>query len=212
MSVGVSPVGPQELLNSLPDGVVVTDARGSIIFASDQALEIFGFPREELLGQSVEILVPDSFRETHREYREAYVRNPEVRPMGAVELQAKRKDGSLFPVEISLAASHTPDGLRIISTIRDISQRKQMEEALHASEERYRRLIEEVKDYAIFMLDPEGRMMTWNEGARQMRGHRTEEILGRHVSVFFTPEDIKAGRSEEELREAAEKGRFETEG
>ncbi|HKT13340.1 MAG TPA: sigma 54-interacting transcriptional regulator [Terriglobia bacterium] len=212
MSVGVSPVGPQELLNSLPDGVVVTDARGSIIFASDQALEIFGFPREELLGQSVEILVPDSFRETHREYREAYVRNPKVRPMGALELQAKRKDGSLFPVEISLAGSHTPDGLRIISTIRDIGRRKQMEEALHASEERYRRLIEEVKDYAIFMLDPEGRMMTWNEGARQMRGHRTEEILGRHVSVFFTPEDIKAGRSEEELREAAEKGRFETEG
>lgn len=165
-----------------------------------------------MLGQSVEILVPDAYRETHREYREAYVRNPKVRPIGAMELQAKRKDSSLFTVEVSLGASHTPNGFRIISTIRDISQHKQMEEALHRSEERYRRLIEEVKDYAIFMLDPEGRVMTRNEGAWQTRGHRVEEILERHVSMFFMPEDIKAGRPEEELREAAEKGRFETEG
>ncbi|TAM83059.1 MAG: PAS domain S-box protein [Acidobacteria bacterium] len=212
MNVRASPVESQELLNSLPDGVVVTDAEGSITFVSDQALEIFGFPREELLGHSVEILVPDAFRETHRKYRETYLWNAKARPTDAMELQARRKDGSLFPVEMSLAAYRTPDGLRIITAIRDISRRKQMEEALHRSEERYRRLIEEVKDYAIFMLDPEGRVMTWNEGARQMRGHRVEEILGRHVSVFFTPEDIKVGRPEEELREAAEKGRFETEG
>ncbi|MGH9440621.1 MAG: PAS domain S-box protein, partial [Terriglobia bacterium] len=82
----------------------------------------------------------------------------------------------------------------------------------HRSEERYRLLVEGVKDYAIFMLDPDGRVVTWNEGARRMRGYRTEEILGQHVSIFFTPEDVKAGKPTQELKEAAERGRIETEG
>ena len=212
MTIEFSPVGSQELLNSLPDAIIVADAKGNIVFANDQARQIFGFQDEELLGQPVEILVPDTFRKKHGEYRKAYVQNPKARPMGAIELQAKRKDGSLFPVEISLAAFNTPDGLRIVSAIRDISHRKQIEDALQWTEKRYRLFIEEVRDYAIFMLDPEGRVMTWNKGARRMRGYSAEEILGRHVSVFFTPEDIKAGRPAEELKEAAEKGRIETEG
>ncbi|MGH9437055.1 MAG: sigma 54-interacting transcriptional regulator, partial [Terriglobia bacterium] len=212
MATELISVESRELLNCLPDAIVVVDSEGNIVSANKLAEQIFGYPHGELLGQPVEILLPEAFREKHVDYRKTYVRDPKSRPMGAMELQARRKDGSLFPVEVSLAAFQTLDGLRVISAIRDISRRKQIEEALQRSEERYRLLVEGVKDYAIFMLDPDGRVVTWNEGARRMRGYRTEEILGQHVSIFFTPEDVKAGRPTQELKEAAERGRTETEG
>lgn len=212
MTTELISVESRELLDCLPDAVVVVDSEGHIVSANGLAEQIFGYPQEELLGQPVEILVPEALREKHVEYRKVYVRNPKFRPMGAMELRARRKDGSLFPVEISLAAFQTPDGLRVISAIRDISRRKQVEEALRRSEERYRLLVEGVQDYAIFMLDPEGRVATWNEGAQRMRGYCAEEILGQHVSIFFTPEDAKVGRPTQELKEAVERGRIESEG
>ena len=212
MTVELTALNSQQLLNALPDAVVMVDSAGIIVFVNELAAQMLGYQLEELMGQPVEILVPETFREKHEGYRKAYVQNPKSRPMGAMEFQARRKDGSLFPVEISLAAFTTPDCLCVISAIRDISHRKQIEEALQRSEERYRLLTDNVKDYAIFMLDPEGRVMTWNEGARRMRGYRAEEIIGRDVSVFFTPEDNKAGQPAEEIKEAAEKGRIETEG
>ena len=212
MPIDLTAMESRQLLDSLPDAIVVADSEGTIVSANAQACVMFGYSCEELLGQPVEILVPEELRERHVHHRNAFLRNPSPRPMNAMELQARRKDGTLFPVEISLAPVSTPDGLRVISAIRDVGHRKEIEEALHRSEERYRLLTEEVKDYAIFMLDAEGRVMTWNEGARRMRGYRSEEIIGRDITVFFTPEDVKAGRPAEELREAAEKGRIETEG
>lgn len=202
----------QELFNCLPDAIIVVDSAGRIVSANVLAEQMFGYQPEELLGQCIEILVPEAFRERHVDRRKAYIQDPKTRPMGAMELQARRKDGTCFPVEISLSPFDSGDGLRVISAIRDITRRKQIEEGLRRSEERYRLLTEEVRDYAIFMLDPEGHVMTWNEGSRRMRGYHADEIIGRHVSIFFTPEEVKAGKPAEELREAAEKGRIETEG
>ncbi len=89
---------------------------------------------------------------------------------------------------------------------------RQAEEALRRSEERFRLLVEGVKDYAIFMLDPEGRVATWNEGARRIKGYRAEEILGEHFSVFYTDEDVERRYPDEELRVAAAEGSYEDEG
>ncbi len=89
---------------------------------------------------------------------------------------------------------------------------RQAEEALRRSEERFRLLVEGVKEYAIFMLDPEGRVATWNEGARRIKGYATEEILGEHFSVFYTDEDIERRYPDEELRVAAAEGSYEDEG
>jgi PAS domain S-box-containing protein len=85
-------------------------------------------------------------------------------------------------------------------------------EELHGSEESFRLLVEGVKDYAIFMLDPGGRISSWNVGARRMKGYRAGEVLGRHFSVFYSPEDIERGHPGEELRLARERGQFEEEG
>lgn len=85
------------------------------------------------------------------------------------------------------------------------------EDLLRQSEERYRLLVESVKDYAIYMLDPEGHIVTWNEGVQRIKGYAAEEILGRHFSVFYTPEDVAAGRPQRALEAAARDGRFEDE-
>src|ERR687885_2218926 len=86
------------------------------------------------------------------------------------------------------------------------------QQILRESEERFRLLVEGVKDYAIFMLDPEGYVSTWNEGARRIKGYEEEEIIGEHFSVFYTPEDVERSHPDEELRIAAAEGSYEEEG
>jgi PAS domain S-box-containing protein len=94
----------------------------------------------------------------------------------------------------------------------EIAERKQAEEALRASEERFRHMVEGVKDYAIYMVDLDGRIITWNTGAERMKGYSSEEILGRRLSLFYEPRDVESGKPELGLKEAAAIGRFEDEG
>ena len=93
-----------------------------------------------------------------------------------------------------------------------MTERKRAEEALRLSQERFRLLVEEVKDYAIFMLDPTGKILSWNEGARKIKGYTADEIIGQHFSIFYTSEDIDRGKPNEELTFAAAEGRWEEEG
>ncbi len=104
------------------------------------------------------------------------------------------------------------DGDLLARSIRYAIERERAEQKLRHSEERFRLLVEGVKDYAILMLDPEGRVASWNEGAERIQGYEAEEILGRHFSVFYTEEDVEEGLPEKELRIAATKGRLEEEG
>jgi formate hydrogenlyase transcriptional activator len=209
--------GVEELLEQFfersPDAIVITDGAGAVLRVNAELERSFGYARTELLGQPVELLIPERFRPSHPAKRQAYAEQPKRRPMGAgLELFARRKDGSEFPVDIMLSPVETPNGSFVLCAIRDISERKRTESALEQSEQRFRLFVDSVRDYAIFQLDPEGRVRTWNAAAERMKGYRTEEIVGHHFSCFYLPEDIASGKPETELQAASETGRCEDEG
>ncbi len=125
------------LLEAAPDAIVIINANGEIVLVNAQTEKLFGYARGEIVGQGVEILVPDRFRDRHADHRSGYRSDPRTRVMGAgLELFARRRDGSEFPVEISLSPLRSDDGTLVSSAIRDITTRKQAEAELRRSRER----------------------------------------------------------------------------
>jgi len=203
----------EKLFDFSPDAILVVDRDGRILEANPQVEQLFGYAGSELQGRSVEILVPERFQAGHPTHRNAYHNQPGMRPMGAgLELYGRRKDGTEFPVDIMLSPVEGDEGPVVLSVIRDITNRKQAEEALRQSEERFRLLVQGVKDYGIFMLDPQGRVSTWTAAAERLKGYRSDEIIGQHFSRFYSKEDIESGKPDAELKTAASKGWLEDEG
>src|SRR5262249_3433239 len=127
------------------DAVIAADIRGTMLLVNRQTEELFGYPRAELLGRPVEMLMPERYRAAHVKQRDGYFADPKTRPMGAsLDLWGRRKDGGEFPVEISLSPLRTSAALFVTATVRDISVRRQAEGRLQHSEARYRTLVEEI--------------------------------------------------------------------
>ncbi len=194
----------RSLLEAAPDAMIISSEDGRINLVNSQAVAMFGFEREELIGRSILTLVPEwtggsiaapgsSAASVHR------------------QLWGRRKRQVEFPIEISVSPLQTDDGLLLISALRDITERRKADRALLESEAKFRLLVENVVDYAIFMLDTDGYIVSWNAGAQRIHGYRTEEIIGKHLSRFYPPEDAQAGRPEDALKVAAAVGRCEDE-
>ena len=203
---------PWALAEFAPDATVIVDGAGRIAFVNSHAERMFGYAAGELIGQSIDVLVPEAQREAHARYRSEYAAAPRTREMGSgLVLEGRRKDGTTLPVEISLSPLSKPEGAFVVAAIRDITERRRIQQALRLSEERFRRLTSEVKDYAIFMLDPDGNVQTWNEGAHRIKGYAPNEIIGRHFSCFYLQEEIDRGKPAELLATALRQGRVEDE-
>ncbi len=166
-----------------------------------------GFSSQELLAKPyLEFIHPDDRPKTVTEAGRLQSREVTF----AFENRYRGKDGS-YRWFLWNAVS-VPEQRLIYAVARDITERKRVEEALRESEERARALIHGVRDYAIFMLDPAGNVASWNEGAKRIKGYEAQEILGRHFSCFYPPEDIQSGKPELELKVAVTDGRYEEEG
>src|SRR5438067_3368990 len=135
----------QAFLEAAPDAIVVVDDRGKIVIVNTQAEKMFGYSREDLVGQSIAILVPDRFREAHVHDRDSYAATPRTRPMGAGRaLTGLTRDGREFPVEISLSPLQTPQGSLVMSIVRDITDRRRAEELIEASLREKEALLREI--------------------------------------------------------------------
>ena len=336
------------IVEAAPNGIVVINREGRIALVNAQAERLFGYRRDELLGQPVETLLPERFRRNHPDYHKAFFAAPETRALGmGRDLHGQRKDGSEFPVEIGLSPIETAEGPMVLGAIVDTTERKRAVEALRASEELFRSafedtnvamvitgidnrivrvnaafvrlfgyapaellgmsmrdvthpdhlaesdaprqallagetsffqlekrylhkdgrvfwglanvslirdalgqplqylgqvqditerrheesrfrasveeaqrqseesfqlLVDSAQDYAIFMLDPEGRVATWNDGAKRLKGYEAAEILGRHFSCFYTEAEIATNKPEQDLVAARQLGQVEDEG
>ena len=208
-----SPAMLDSLFELSPDAIFVADAQGHILRANAQAETMFGYGHGELAGQPIENLVPERYRSSHPKHREEYSAHPRTRSMGGgLDLFGVRKDGSEFPVDIMLRPMEAAEGPMVLSFVRDVSFQRMAQESLRRTDQQLRSIVESVKDYAIFLLDPEGHIATWNPGAQRIKGYSADEIIGQHFSIFYPGDDAQRNKPQEQLRIAKTKGRFEAEG
>jgi formate hydrogenlyase transcriptional activator len=203
----------ENLFDISPDAIIVTNASGRICAANPSAAELFGYTQDEFADKSIEDLVPERFRRHHPSHRENYHAHPRARQMGAaLNLYGLRKDNSEFPVDIMLKPLHTPNGTAVLSIIRDVTEQREAQSLVRRQDLQLRSLLDGVSDYAIYLLDKDGFITTWNPGAERMKQYAADEIVGKHFARFFTQEDIERERPAELMKLAAQRGRVEHEG
>jgi len=179
------------VVESSPNGMLMVDKGGTILLVNRQIEQLFGYERAELIGQSVEMLVPQRMRSQHAGDRVEFFDHSELRAMGkGRDLYAVRKDGQEFPLEIGLNPIQTPNGMRVLASVFDISGRKWAEQAL----QKERDFIDAVLETAgalVVVLDREGRILRFNRACQATTGYSSEEVMGQHVwDLFIIPGEV----------------------
>lgn len=188
-------------IEAAPDAVVISDTEGTIVEANAQAERLYGYARGELIGSKVELLVPERFRAAHVMHREAFISEDSFRPMDVRgPLFGRRKDGSEFPVEVSLNPVPTGLGTRVVAAMRDLSERRRLEAAAHAADELMRQAVEIQKDaFAVF--DRHGSLVLHNGAFRALMPESLKGPLpGRSIAEIVEHTAAASSFESEEAR------------
>ncbi len=183
------------MVESSPDGMLLVDHDGRLILVNGQIERMFGFDRDDLIGENVDLLLPERLRDRHRDQRSRYQNAPERRAMGTdLNLWARRRDGSEFPVEISLSPVETGDGAGVVATVRDVTERNNAESEVHA----VLHTVNSARD-GVLMFDPDSLRFTYvNNGAVKQLGYSRQQLLK------MTPLDIEPEFTEQAFRRVLE--------
>ena len=201
------------LVDSVRDyAIFALDPDGNVLSWNAGAESLKGYSADEIIGRHFSVFYPpEKIAERFPDYELEVARRE-----GRFEDEGWRirKDGSRFWANVVITALRDATGTLVgfAKVTRDLTERFLTEEALRESEERFRLLVQGVKDYAIFMLDPTGHVVSWNEGAQRIKGYTAAEIIGRHFSTFYPAEDVASGKPKRELEIAVREGKYEEEG
>ncbi|MEO7430032.1 MAG: PAS domain S-box protein [Acidimicrobiales bacterium] len=188
---------------SLPDPMVIVDEAGTIVAVNGQALALLGYGPDELVGQPVELLVPDDRRERHEAHRTSYLATPSTRPMGGgLDLAVRCQDGSTIPADISLRPLALGAGRMVLVALRDMTSQRAAEEALAAFA-----FIVQSSDDVIYQVDRDGRISSWNPGAARVTGYAEADVVGQEPDFLFP--DHRRAEEAEALRRALKGERIE---
>lgn len=201
------------LVQSVTDyAIYMLDPKGHVVSWNAGARRFKGYEADEVIGKHFSLF----YTQEERKKRVPQTALETAEREGRFETEGwrVRKDGSRFWANVVIDPIQDPKGrlLGFAKVTRDLTDRKKAEEELRASEERFRLLVQSVTDYAVYMLDPEGRVSSWNAGAERFKGYQADEIIGEHFSRFYTDEDREAGNPRIALETARHEGRFEAEG
>jgi len=201
------------LVDSVVDyGIFMLDPGGHVVSWNAGATRIKGYTADDVIGRHFSMFYTEDAQATGWPQQELEF----AKKRGRFEDEGwrVRKDGSRFWANVVITSLTDPDGTHagFAKVTRDLTERRRQEQALRESEERVRLMVEGVQDYAIFMLDPEGIIQSWNTGAQILKGYTAAEAIGRHFRMFYRPEELALGMPEKQLRTALEKGRTEEEG
>ena len=203
----------QHLVEGVEDyAIFLLDPTGTVTTWNRGAERMKGYSPREIIGLNFSVFYsPESAGQAWPQYELSVAQET---GRFATEGWRLRKDGTRFWASVVITAIRAGDGsLRgFLKITRDLTERRLAEDALKESEERFRLLVEGVQDYAIFLLDSEGRVASWNRGAEMLKGYSAVEIVGRHFSTFYTRDAIVQGKPDWELRMATQHGRVEDEG
>jgi len=199
------------LLHGINEAIVFLDTEGYITYSNPAVASVTGYTSEYLLKKHLTVLyaAPEDVVKAEYELGLSLKKGKLV-----TEGWRTKKDGGQFWAEMLLSTLYD-DQRRLVGyscIIRDVSEKKKLDLELRQSEERFRLMVEAVQDYAIFMLDAMGFIVTWNEGAKRIKGYSPDEIIGKHFSTFYTAEDLATNKPERELKIAIATGKYEEEG